>query len=204
MAGSETTLGKTLGHRARQPLCHSVIQQHLSTTIYQHHTPIISASNHVYYLSKYISKIVRLLSHGLSNLYHHMSIIYFIPYTSAIYPAYITWNQQSSSPHVNISLIHHFSTITGPKALTTSLSAMPFDSSQPNAIIIYSRPHGLINGSRLTLPKLPWEPTGCASPGVAGGTQRPRPCPRLCHFMLSYCVLCFAIFGYLISPDQDL
>ena len=48
-------------------------------------------------------------------------------------------------------------------------------------------------GSRLTLPKLPREPTGCTSPGAAGGTQRPRPCPRLCHFMLSYCVLCFAI-----------
>ena len=27
MAGSEATLGKTLGHRARQPLCHSVSQQ---------------------------------------------------------------------------------------------------------------------------------------------------------------------------------
>ena len=72
-------------------------------------------------------------------------------------------------------------------------------------IIIYHRPHGLLtmlsneqplisdHGSRLTLPKLPREPTGCASPGAAGGTQRPSPCPRLCHVLLSYCVLCFAI-----------
>jgi hypothetical protein len=48
-------------------------------------------------------------------------------------------------------------------------------------------------GPRLTLLKLPREPTGCASPGAAGGMHCPRPCPRLCHFMLSYCVLCFAI-----------
>ena len=49
------------------------------------------------------------------------------------------------------------------------------------------------SGPRLTLPKLPREPTGCASPRAAGGMHCPRPCPRLCHFMLSYCVLCFAI-----------
>ena len=134
-----------------------------------------------------------------------MSTVYYTHNTSAIYPAYITWNQQSSSSHVTISLIHHFSTITGSKALSTSLSAMSPDSSQPIAIIIYYRPHGLFNmlsneqplipdhGSRLTLPKLPREPTGCASPGAAGGTQCPSPCPRLCHVLLSYCVWCFAI-----------
>ena len=49
-------------------------------------------------------------------------------------------------------------------------------------------------GSRLKLPKLPWELTGCASPGAAGGTQRPSPRPRPCHVLLSYCVSCFAIF----------
>ena len=98
------------------------------------------------------------------------------------------------------------SNITGPKALLTNLSAMSPDFSQPIANITYYRPHGLINilsnkqplfpdhGPRLTLPKLPREPTGCASPGAAGGTQRPSPRPRLCHVLLSYCVLCFAIF----------
>ena len=135
-----------------------------------------------------------------------MSTLYYTHNTSAIYPAYITWNQQSSSSHVTIPLTHHFSTITGPKALSTSLSAMSPDSSQPIAIIICYRPHGLINrlyneqplipdhGSRLTPPKLPREPTGCASLGAAGGTQRPSSRPRLCHVLLSYCVLCFAIF----------
>ena len=80
------------------------------------------------------------------------------------------------------------------------------DFSQPIANITYYRPHGLINilsnkqplfpdhGPRLTLPKLPREPTGCASPGAAGGTQHPSPCPSPCHALLSYCVLCFAIF----------
>ena len=50
-------------------------------------------------------------------------------------------------------------------------------------------------GSRLTLPKLPREPTGCASPGAAGGTQRPRPCPRLCHlcYHIVFCVLPFVL-----------
>ena len=79
------------------------------------------------------------------------------------------------------------------------------DLSQPISNIKYYRPLGLINmlfneqplipdhGSRLTLPKLPREPTGCASPRAAGGTQRQSPCPRLCHVLLSYCVLCFAI-----------
>ena len=98
------------------------------------------------------------------------------------------------------------SNITGPKALLTNLSAMSPDFSQPIANITYYRPHGLINmlsnkqplfpdhGPRLTLPKLPREPTGCASPGAAGGTQHPSPCPRPCHALLSYCVLCFAIF----------
>ena len=73
-------------------------------------------------------------------------------------------------------------------------------------IIIYYRPHGIISmlsneqplipdyGSRPTLPKLPREPTGCASLGAAGGTQHPSSRPRLCHVLLSYCVLCFAIF----------
>ena len=73
-------------------------------------------------------------------------------------------------------------------------------------IIIYYRLHGLTSmlsneqplipdhRSRLTPPKLLREPTGCASLGAAGGTQRPSPRPRLCHVLLSYCVLCFAIF----------
>ena len=85
---------------------------------------------------------------------------------------------------------------------------MPPDSSQPIAIIIYYRPHGLINmlsneqpliadhGSRLTLPKLPREPTGYASSGAAGGTQRPSPCPKLCHVLLSYCV---CVLPFLLS-----
>ena len=120
---------------------------------------------------KYIRNIVRLLSHGLNNLYYHMSTVYYTHNTSAIYPAYITWNQQSRSSHVTISLIHHSSTITGPKALSTNLSAMSPDYSQPIAFIIHYRPHDLINmlsneqpfipdhGPRLTLPKLTREPT---------------------------------------------
>ena len=50
-------------------------------------------------------------------------------------------------------------------------------------------------GSRLTLPKLPREPTGCASPGAAGGTHCPRPCPRLCHlcYHIVFCVLPFVL-----------
>ena len=35
---------------------------------------------------------------------------------------------------------------------------------------------------------------GCASPGAAGGTQRPRSRPRICYVLLSYCVSCFVIF----------
>jgi hypothetical protein len=35
---------------------------------------------------------------------------------------------------------------------------------------------------------------GCASSGAAGGTQRPSSSPRLCYVLLSYCVLCFAMF----------
>ena len=124
---------------------------------------------------EYIRNIVRLLSHGPSNLYHHMSI--------KLLPASLASN------------------ITGPKALLTNLSAMSPDFFQPIANITYYRPHGLINmlsnkqplfpdhGPRLTLPKLPREPTGCASPGAAGGTQHPSPCPRPCHALLSYCLL---------------
>ena len=35
---------------------------------------------------------------------------------------------------------------------------------------------------------------GCASPGAAGGTQRPRSRTKICYVLLSYCVSCFVIF----------
>ena len=59
-------------------------------------------------------------------------------------------------------------------------------------------------GSRLTLPKLSREPTECASPGAAGGTQHPKPMSK--PMSCSVIILCFVFcnFCYPISPDQDL
>ena len=84
---------------------------------------------------------------------------------------------------------------------------MPPDSSQPIAIIIYYRPHGLINmlsneqplipdhGSRLTLPKLPREPTGCASPGRQAGRNaqaHAQDYVMFCYHIV-FCVLPFLL-----------
>jgi hypothetical protein len=52
----------------------------------------------------YLSNIVRLLSHGLSNLSHHTSIISLL-HQQYIRP-FFSWNQQSISAYVTISPLH--------------------------------------------------------------------------------------------------
>ena len=122
MAGSEATLGKTLGHGDRQPPCHSVIQQ-LSATTKSVTVYILRPYNKISHLSHHVIHTTTILP-GLSNLYHHMSIHLHTPailsanslMDSAIYPiirnyAYITSTLQPDYSLLNSANISSYVTI---------------------------------------------------------------------------------------------
>jgi len=105
-----------------------------------------------------------------------------------------------------MSLINNYCRPRGPLNI---LSQLWYPNTLNQPITKNYRPHGLTimipkNNScpspvsRLTPVTVAAQATadahGWASSGAAGGTQRPSSSPRLCYVLLSYCVLCFAMF----------
>jgi len=102
------------------------------------------------------------------------------------------------------SLINNYCRPRGPLNI---LSQLWYPNTLNQPITKNYRPHGLTimipknnsclsPASRLTpvAAQATADAHGCASSGAAGGTQRPSSSPRLCYVLLSYCVLCFAMF----------
>ena len=132
MAGNEATLGKTLGYGDWQPPDHSVIQQPLTTTIYQHYTPIIPAIYHDHSPMEsaiYLNICYSLYYQQYSQLnlpWTQQSVSSYAHYTpihQQHIPITLSWNQQLSHHMPIISLIHQQSI---PTYVPISLSHQPY------------------------------------------------------------------------------
>jgi hypothetical protein len=113
MAGSEATLGKTLGHGDRQPLCHSVIQQLSAqrTAILGYDPPVMTSSiqHYFHYDTHWYSNLLGEYTHLNTTIQQQSNYDNHI--NTAIYYATILLLLQQSfcNPSVLLHLIQPYS-----------------------------------------------------------------------------------------------